>query len=180
MRFLFAPIPRFAGLSQACKLASLGLWVLLVSAAHAQKPESPQPTSAAVAPAVSSKPSALTQPLWKSLSPAQQTALKPLAAHWDTMALGQKRKWISLAADFDKLPPAQQAKLHARMTEWVSLSPQQRNEARQNFAQHRELTDGLTPEQRKAQWQAYQALSPEEKAKLAQRAPKPAVVGAAP
>jgi Protein of unknown function (DUF3106) len=158
-------------------LASSLLWVGLVcmGVAHAQT----SPASGA-SPAAVSKSSALTQPLWKDLSAPQQTALKPLAAHWDTMAVGQKRKWISVAVDFDKLPAPQQAKLHGRMTEWVSLSPQQRSAARQNFAQHRELTDGLTPEQRKAQWQAYQALSPEEKRKLAQGASKPTVAGAAP
>jgi Protein of unknown function (DUF3106) len=135
----------------------------------------PKPAMAAVV-----SPSAqTTQPLWKELSNTQQSALKPLAANWDTMGLGQKRKWLSVAKDYDKLPPAQQVKLHTRMTEWVSLSPQQRANARQNFAQHKELTDGLTPEQRKAQWQAYQALSPEQKRKLAEGAPKPQVAGAA-
>jgi hypothetical protein len=43
-----------------------------------------------------------------------------------------------------------------------------------------ELTDGLTPEQRKAQWQAYQQLSPEERRKLAESAPKASIAGAAP
>ncbi|NJS36711.1 MAG: DUF3106 domain-containing protein [Brachymonas sp.] len=105
-----------------------------------------------------------SEPHWKDLSTAEQKALKPLASHWDAMGLNQKRKWQSVAKDFDKLPAAQQSKLHNRMTEWVTLSPQQRNVARQNFAQHRELTDGLTPEQRKAQWQAYQALSADENA----------------
>ena len=130
-------------------------------------------------PALATRQVPTTQPLWKELSSAEQMALRPLAANWDTMGLGQKRKWISVAKDYDKLPPVQQTKLHARMTEWVSLSPQQRASARQNFAQHKELTDGLTPEQRKAQWQAYQALSPEEKRKLAERASKPQIAGAA-
>jgi Protein of unknown function (DUF3106) len=130
-------------------------------------------------PAVATRQVTATQPLWKELSSAEQTALRPLAANWDTMGLGQKRKWISVAKDYDKLPPVQQTKLHARMTEWISLSPQQRANARQNFAQHKELTDGLTPEQRKAQWQAYQALSSEEKRKLAERASKPQIAGAA-
>jgi hypothetical protein len=138
-------------------------------------------TSAVVAPvakATTAQP-ATTQPLWKELSSTEQTALRPLAANWDTMGLGQKRKWISVAKDYDKLPPAQQAKLHTRMSEWVALSPQQRANARQNFAQNKEQTDGLTPEQRKVQWQAYQALSPEEKRKLADGSPRPQLAGAA-
>ncbi len=152
----------------------LGATALMASLAWAQN-ASPAPAAAA-APA---KSAPTTQPLWKELSSPQQTALRPLAANWDTMALGQKRKWISVAKDYDKLPPAQQTNLRTRMTEWVSLSPQQRANARQNFAQHKELTDGLTPEQRKAQWQAYQQLSPEEKRKLADGASKPSLAGAA-
>jgi hypothetical protein len=133
--------------------------------------------STAPAPA---KPAAASQPFWKDLSASEQTALRPLAANWDVMGAGQKRKWLSVAKDFDKLPAAQQAKMHARMTEWTALSPQQRATARVNFAENRELTDGLTPEQRKAQWQAYQQLSPEEKRKLADSSSKPSLAGAAP
>jgi len=121
-----------------------------------------------------------TKPLWSELSIAEQTALRPLAAKWDTMNVGQKRKWQSIALDFAKRPTAQQSQIHARMTEWAALSPQQRATARQNFAANRELTDGLTPEQRQVQWQAYQQLSPEEKRKLAESAPKAAAAGAAP
>jgi hypothetical protein len=121
-----------------------------------------------------------SQPSWKQLSPVEQTALRPLAANWDRLSLGQKRKWQNVAKDFDKLPAAQQAKMHTRMTEWTALSPKQRADARINFAQNRELTDGLTPEQRKVQWQAYQQLSPEEKRKLAESAPKASIAGAAP
>jgi hypothetical protein len=118
--------------------------------------------------------------MWSELSPAEQTALRPLAASWATMGTGQKRKWQSVAKDFSKLPPAQQNTLHARMTEWVAMTPQQRTAARQNFATNREITDGLTPEQRRAQWQAYQQLSPEEKRSLAQSAPAAVKKGAAP
>lgn len=156
-----------------CILASLAV------AAHAQgQSASAAAPGAPVAPAVRSP--ALTKPLWSELSPAEQTALRPLAASWDTMATGQKRKWQSVAKDFAKLPPAQQSTLHARMNGWVAMSPQQRAAARQNFAANRELTDGLTPEQRQAQWQAYQQLSPEEKRKLAQSAPATVKKGAAP
>ena len=48
------------------------------------------------------------------------------------------------------------------MTEWVALSPNQRSEARLNFAEARKLP----PEEKKAKWQAYQALSAEERQKL--------------
>ncbi len=128
---------------------------------------------------IAAKPAAANKPLWSDLSTAEQAALRPLSANWDGMGIGQKRKWQTVAKDFDKLPAAQQAKMHTRMTEWTALSPQQRADARINFAENRQLTDGLTPEQRKVQWQAYQQLSPEEKRKLAESAPKASIAGAA-
>jgi hypothetical protein len=110
-------------------------------------------------------------PAWTELNPAQQQALKPLAAQWTTISEAQKRKWLALSQNYPKLPAAEQAKLHSRMTEWVALSPQQRAAARLNFAD----TQQLSPDDKKAKWEAYQSLSDEEKRKLAAKAaPKPA------
>lgn len=119
-------------------------------------------------------PRAASKPTWQDLTPAQQMSLKPLAANWGTLGEAHKRKWIAVAANYPSLAPAEQVKLHSRMSEWVSLSQQQRAQARLNFAESKQLT----PSQKAATWQAYQALSPEEKQKLAISAtPKP--VGAA-
>jgi len=61
------------------------------------------------------------------------------------------------------------------MNEWVTLSPEQRAQARLNFAKTTELSRELSPEEKQAKWQAYQALGAEEKARLAAKAaPKPA------
>ena len=114
------------------------------------------------------------KPTWQDLSPSQQQSLTPLAEQWNTLGETQKRKWIAIAANYPKLAAPEQAKLHSRMTEWVSLSPQQRAQARLNFAESKKLT----PTQKAATWTAYQALSPEEKQKLARSAP-PKTVGAA-
>jgi hypothetical protein len=112
-----------------------------------------------------------SKPAWQDLTSSQQLSLKPLAANWNTMGEAEKRKWIAIAMSYPTLAPAEQAKLHSRMNEWVSLSQQQRAQARLNFAQSKELA----PTQKTATWQAYQALSPEEKKKLAISAtPKPA------
>jgi hypothetical protein len=117
-----------------------------------------------------------SKPAWQDLTPAQQLSLKPLAATWNTLGEAHKRKWIAIARNYPTLAPAEQEKLHSRMTEWVSLSQQQRAQARMNFAQSKRLT----PTQKAATWQAYQALSPEEKQKLAISAiPKPAGAAAA-
>lgn len=119
------------------------------------------------------KPAATAKSAWKDLTPGQQQALKPLAERWNSLPAERKRKWLAISRNYPSLPPAEQAKLHSRMSEWVSLSQQQRTQARLNFVE----TKKLTPEQKAEQWQAYQALSPEERKKLAAKAPsKPAGV----
>ncbi|MDB5881521.1 MAG: hypothetical protein JWP43_1399 [Ramlibacter sp.] len=116
-----------------------------------------------------------TKPLWSELTPAQQQALTPLAGTWDTVSEAQKRKWLAMSQNFPMLSAAEQATLRSRMTEWVALSPQQRTQARLNFGQ----TQQLAPDDKKAKWEAYQALSPEEKRKLAAKAPKAPAAAAA-
>jgi len=126
-------------------------------------PAKPRPAASASRPAVTTKPE------WKEISPAQQHALQPLAAVWNPLSEGHKRKWLAISANFEKLPAAEQAKLQERMREWVLLSPAQRNQARLNFAE----TKQLSPAEKQAKWEAYQALSAEEKEKLANQAVKP-------
>jgi hypothetical protein len=108
-----------------------------------------------------------SKPTWSELPADQQHALKPLAASWSGMSESHKRKWLALSRNFGAMPPADQAKLHSRMTEWAALSPQQRTQARLNFVEAK----SVPADERKAKWEAYQALSPEEKRKLAARAP---------
>ncbi|MEO7392942.1 MAG: DUF3106 domain-containing protein, partial [Ramlibacter sp.] len=80
-----------------------------------------------------------------------------------TVSEAQKRKWLALSQNFPRLSAPEQAKLHSRMSEWVALSPQQRTQARLNFGE----TQQLAPDDKRAKWEAYQALPPEEKRKLA-------------
>ncbi|WP_042424430.1 DUF3106 domain-containing protein [Comamonas granuli] len=125
------------------------------------------------APSVPSngRPSALDAggPGWETLNTPQKLALYPLAERWALMSEVQKRRWLALAQNFHKLPEEEQARLHERMTAWASLSAQQRNQARINFA----AAQRLRPEDKRSQWNAYQALSDEEKKRLAATAAKP-------
>jgi hypothetical protein len=116
-----------------------------------------------------------TSPPWIELTPPQQQALGPLAATWPAISEAQKRKWLALSKNFNSLSAEEQAKLHSRMTEWAALSPQQRTLARLNFAR----TQRLSSDDKKAKWEAYQALPPEEKSKLAASAAKPPAAAAA-
>lgn len=110
----------------------------------------------------------LSAPTWIELPPQQKESLKPLAGTWDTLADGHKRKWLALAQTFPRLPSPEQTKMHARMAEWAALKPKERELARLNFAE----TKKIAPADRAANWEAYQALTAEEKKELAQKARK--------
>jgi Protein of unknown function (DUF3106) len=138
----------------------------------------PTNLQASAAPAAVTEAVKTSGPQWKDLSPAQQAALAPLSTSWPGMNSNQKNKWLALSKNYASLPAAEQGKLQTRMSDWAKLSPQQRAQARHNFAVNQALTSGLTAEQRTAQWQAYQLLSPQEKQQLAARSTK-APVGTA-
>ncbi len=154
----------------AVKLAGLilvgGSALLAMGLAGAQTP------SAVPAKPVPSLPG---RPLWMDLTDTQQQALSPLAQLWPTMNEPHKRKWLAVSQNFSQLSADEQNTLQSRMREWAALSPQQRSAARLNFAGAQQLPQ----EDKKAKWEAYQALSPEAKQKLAAQQTQP-MVGAAP
>jgi len=109
-------------------------------------------------------------PPWSSLTTRQKEALYPLANRWALLSEVQKRNWLNLAAGFHALSPEEQEKMLARITDWANLSAQQRSQARLNYA----AAAKLSADNRRAQWEAYQALSEEEKKRLAAKAaPRP-------
>jgi len=111
----------------------------------------------------SAAPASASNSSWQSLQSSQKKALAPLAPHWAQISPAQRKKWLAMSNNFDNLSTKEQAILHERMAEWASLSPQQRAQARLNFNQ----TKTLDADAKKTQWEAYQALSPEDKKKLA-------------
>lgn len=149
-----------------------GMFMLMAPAAMAQAtPAPPSPGAAAPLPKTSTRanvlPPARGGPSWETLAPAQQTALAPLASIWNGISDAHKRKWLALAQNFSKLSTEEQGRLHSRMVDWASLSPAQRARARLNFAQ----VPSMSAAQKQAQWEAYQALPPEQKKALAAQAP---------
>lgn len=106
------------------------------------------------------------RPTWAELTAQQQQSLAPLAASWTRLRAAHKRKWLALSEHYPSMPPAEQALLHSRMAEWAALSPRQRTLARMNYGQ----LQAVPRQDRKARWEAYQALSAEEKRRLADRA----------
>ena len=125
------------------------------------------PSSSSAAASSSSKPAAATpspsQSAWQNLTALQRKALQPLAPHWAQLNAAQKNKWLAISTNFDKLAAKEQAVLHERMAAWASLSPQQRALARLSFNE----TKSMGADEKKSQWEAYQALSSADKMKLA-------------
>lgn len=170
------------------RLLALGLAVGVAGAvaiAQTQTPGAPAAPVPSAQPAQPAKPSVSTRapihsaavrtapparaevhPTWAELTPPQQQALAPLASTWRSLGEAHKRKWLALSENFSTMSPPEQAVLHSRMTEWAALSVQQRNAARLNYAETRKVA----PSEKRAKWEAYQALPPEEKRRLAGKA----------
>jgi hypothetical protein len=160
--FLNTIRPHFSQHALACVVTCLATQTSWVHAQTAPVPRAAPKTTSAI-PAIGA-------PLWLELKPAQQQSLAPLAATWNTLQEGHRRKWIALAQTYPTLSPEEQQKLHSRMLEWAALKPKDRELARLNFAE----TKKIAPADRTANWEAYQALSPEERQKLVNGAkPKP-------
>jgi hypothetical protein len=105
-------------------------------------------------------------PAWASLSVAQKQALAPLQRDWQSIDGLRQQKWLEVAARFPTMPADERARVQARLTEWARMTPAERASARLQFQEVRRLP----ADERQAKWQAYQALSPEVRSTLAQRA----------
>ena len=153
-------------------LTALGIvFTMLLGVASAQTAQ-PNVAKAATASPVATS----TANNWHTLTESQKVALAPLKDVWVRITPVKKQKWLDLAVGYHLLSADGQATLHFRMTEWAALTTKQREQARLNFAQ----TKKLTPDDKQTKWQAYQALSAEEKQKLASMSKASPPTGAAP
>lgn len=99
---------------------------------------------------------------WQQLGTGEKRALAPLATRWGELSQTQRSKWRTIAQQFDQLSAAEQAVMHERMSEWVALSPTQRNQARLNF----NTVQNLSKDEKKTKWDAYQSLTEAQKREL--------------
>lgn len=154
MFLLLKPINPLRSWLCACAL------LLLAGTANAQ--------TAANGQAAPNAPTADAEPRWEQLNAAEQQSLQPLASIWSGLSQGHRRKWLALAKNYPAMGDADREKLQSRMAEWAALKPKEREQARLNFAQ----TKKLPPDARAATWEAYQALTEEERRALLDTAPK--------
>jgi hypothetical protein len=107
-------------------------------------------------------------PTWSQLSERQKTALTPLKKLWPEINEAQKRKWLAVSRNYRELPEQEQQKMHERMREWVAMGPRDRAHVRLEYAR----AQTLSVDERRARWEAYQALSDDERKKLADASPR--------
>ena len=113
---------------------------------------------------------------WASLTAAQQQALAPLKSYWSTIDGHGRQKWLEVAARYPAMPGEEQSRAQQFMASWAALTPAERARARVQFQEARRLS----PEERQQRWEAYRALSEEERQRLSQAArPGPRRPGAA-
>ena len=146
-----------------------GLLAALPFLAQAQTEAASAP--AGVSPAASrllpAKPSPMVPaPDWNGLTPAQKEALSPLEHDWNGLDDARKSKWLEIAPRFAALPEQERERIHERMRAWAALSPVERQQARVGY----QMIQQLKTHDREAKWEAYQALSPERRHELAEKA----------
>lgn len=136
-------------------------WVLslCLSSVGAQTPATEMPTSTRATASAPQTQAAPASKAWQQLTPGQKQALAPLGAQWGALTAQQQNKWLVLSQNFAQMSVTDQITMHARMADWVALSPRQRTLARLNF----NTLQSVPKEDKKAKWEAYQALSAEEK-----------------
>lgn len=95
-----------------------------------------------------------SNPAWHQLTPEQQRILAPIQGEWDSFDTQRKRKWLGITQRYPKMGPDEQARLQRRMKEWATLTPAQRQAARDKYREFEQLT----PAERQAmreKWEKY-------------------------
>jgi len=104
-------------------------------------------------------PPAQGAPSWAELSPPQREALAPLAGEWDKLDAEQKKEWLGVAKRYPKMTPTGKKRVQTRMSKWAALTPQQREQARENY---RKMKEARKKKDLSKQWSEYQSLHPQE------------------
>lgn len=105
-------------------------------------------------------------PTWQALKASQKLVLAPLERDWDGIDASSRSKWLNIATRFDALPADEQTRMQERMRSWARSSPAERQQARIGF----QGAQQLAADQRQAKWEAYQALTPEQRRELGDKA----------
>jgi hypothetical protein len=166
-----APSAAASGMAESVPAASSSSVASVVPPAVSADPALPPTPALGHSVQITADASSTSAPdtgAWLALSKRQKQALAPLSETWQELTGQQRQKWLVLSRNFFQLTDEEQLTLHSRMREWAALSPRQRSQARFHF----NTMPNLSAQDKRAQWEAYQALSEQEKSKLSS-GPKP-------
>jgi len=144
--------------------ALAGLCLVSAALAFAAQPASGVPASTGKRAEPASKTAKSEDaPRWSELSPAHRMALKPLERDWPLLDAPRKQKWLDIAARMPGMSVDERQRVQMRMAQWAAMTPVQRTQARLQFLE----VEDVSRSDRQARWEAYQALSPDQKRQLA-------------
>jgi hypothetical protein len=115
---------------------------------------------------------------WASLTVQQRRELQQLQKVWPSLSADRQQKWLEVAARMPLMSNEERGRVRERMFEWAQMSPAQRGQARLQFQEVRQWP----ADDRQARWEAYLALTDDERTALAgqaSRSAQPPVSGSA-
>ncbi|MFM9881709.1 MAG: DUF3106 domain-containing protein [Burkholderiales bacterium] len=105
-------------------------------------------------------------PTWSALKKEQQLVLSSLESEWGNFDAQRKAKWISIANQYPKMGKDEQERIQRRMKTWASLTPEQRQVARENYRDLSRLPQAERHAVRQ-KWDEYRRLPEDERRQFA-------------
>lgn len=97
-----------------------------------------------------------TAPSWQQLSPQQKQVLGELESQWAQQPDRLRNNLVKVANKYPKMKPEEQARVRRRITRWASLTPEQRQAARERYKQIKKQPTEKQKEVKK-KWERYQS-----------------------
>ena len=116
------------------------------------KPSVVKPAAAKPVIAEPPEPKALT---WQQLTPQQKQLLAELAPQWDQQPDRLRNNLVKVANKYPNMKPDEQLRVRHRITRWASLTPEQRQVARERYKQIKKQPPEKQKEVKK-KWEKYQ------------------------
>ena len=107
------------------------------------------------------------RPAWAELTADQQMILAPLREDWTNLSAERRRAWVGIAKRYPGMSAKEQERVQRRMQRWAALTPEQRQQARENYRRIAKQRAEKKNSKLAERWAEYQALPPHERQNLA-------------
>jgi hypothetical protein len=121
-------------------------------------------TSVVAQPA--SKAGKASRPAWAELTADQQMILAPLKDDWSNLSTERRRTWVGIAKRYPSMNANEQERVQRRMQRWANLTPEQREQARENYRRIAKERAAKRSQRLAERWAEYQALPPHERDRM--------------